>query len=137
MTNPKKHGIVSCSDNVEFGTFFYGTKASFVKLKEKFHVGQTFNVKLDIKPRLDTGILMSVHGKKDYFILEMVNGSMKLTAENGLGPITAIFEPKTPYYFCDGNWHNIQGECLRKRFKIPKKLVSAFPFQKSFAPMSP
>ncbi|KAK9871509.1 hypothetical protein WA026_012880 [Henosepilachna vigintioctopunctata] len=108
MVNPKKHGVVSCSDNVESGTFFYGTKSSFVKLKDKFHVGQTFNIKLDIKPRLDTGILISVHGRKDYFILEMVNGSMKLTAENGLGPITAIFEPKTPYYFCDGNWHNIQ-----------------------------
>ncbi|KAL3275279.1 hypothetical protein HHI36_020047 [Cryptolaemus montrouzieri] len=108
MISPRKSGVVPCSDNVESGTFFYGSKSSYVKLKDKFHVGQTFNVKLDIKPRLDSGILISVHGRKDYFILEMVNGSMKLTAENGLGPITAIFEPKTPYYFCDGNWHNIQ-----------------------------
>ncbi len=64
---------------------------------------------MDIKPRNLSGILMAVHAKKDYMILQMVDGAIKFTVENGNGPVTAVFQPAFPAQFCDGHWHNIQG----------------------------
>lgn len=109
MERPQTFGVIPCSENVETGTFF-GAAGGYVKLRDRFKVGEVFNIKLDIKPRLDSGVLIAAHGRKDYFVLEMVKGVMKLTVENGKGPITASYKPKKPFYFCDGQWHNIQGK---------------------------
>lgn len=101
-------GVVPCFDNIESGVFFPVT-GGFVRIKEpRFKVGEVFNVKLDIKPRRDTGVLIAVNGKKDYFVLEMDRGEMVLTVENGKGPIRAVYNPNKKFYFCDGQWHSIQ-----------------------------
>ncbi|KYB28643.1 Laminin subunit alpha-like Protein [Tribolium castaneum] len=101
-------GVVPCFDKIETGVFFPVT-GGFVRIKEpKFKVGEVFNVKLDIKPRRDSGVLIAVNGRKDYFVLEMINGEMSLTVENGKGPIRAVYNPNKKFYFCDGQWHSIQ-----------------------------
>lgn len=110
MDNPVEYnGVISCSEKVELGTFF-GKGGGYIKLKDRFKVGLELDVRLDIKPRNQSGILVAVHGRHDYLVLEMFNGIMKLTVENGRGPITTTFQPSNPYYFCDGNWHSIQGK---------------------------
>lgn len=113
MENPVEYGsIMPCSENVEEGTFFgVGATPGYIRLRERFKVGLELDLKMDIKPRINTGILIAVHGKRDYLVLEMINGIMKLTVENGRGPITTSFRPTSPYYFCDGRWHSIQGKC--------------------------
>ncbi|CAG9836790.1 unnamed protein product [Diabrotica balteata] len=105
-----EYGVIPCSDNVEVGTFFGGGLETYVKLKDKYKVGFMFNIKMDIKPRVDTGVLVTAHGKKDYLVLELVNGTVRLHVENGKGPISATFIPPNNNHFhlCDGNWHNIQ-----------------------------
>lgn len=109
LNDPNRIGVVPCFDNVESGTFFPVT-GGFVRLREpRFKVGDVFNIKLDVKPRRDSGVLIAAQGKRDYFVLEMVNGEMRLTVENGRGPIKASFNSNKKFYFCDGNWHSIQG----------------------------
>ncbi|VEN47917.1 unnamed protein product [Callosobruchus maculatus] len=104
-------GVIPCSENIELGTYFAGELSTYVKLKEKFKVGEVFNLKMDIKPRVISGVLAAAHGKKDYYVLELHNGHLQLTVENGKGPVTASFTADSPdhkYHLCDGQWHTIQ-----------------------------
>uniref|UniRef100_A0A8D8UVI4 Laminin subunit alpha n=1 Tax=Cacopsylla melanoneura TaxID=428564 RepID=A0A8D8UVI4_9HEMI len=99
-------GVIPCSEKTEEGAFFYNT-GGYVKGIDSFRVGATLEVTMDVKPRHTSGVLMSVHGKKDYFVIQMLDGSVKATVENGKGAFSALFSPPNQYYFCDGQWHKI------------------------------
>lgn len=68
--------VVPCSDQIEPGVFFEG---GYVKLREKFRVGENVKIEFDIKPRSLNGFLLSVHGKKAFMILEMNNGTIRFS----------------------------------------------------------
>ncbi|XP_017779043.1 PREDICTED: laminin subunit alpha isoform X2 [Nicrophorus vespilloides] len=107
MENPDSHGVIPCSDNVEQGVFF-SSRGGYVKLKERFKVGTELDVKMDIKPRNLSGLIMAVHGRRDYFVLELDEGALRLTVDNGKGPIITRYQPTESHLFCDGHWHSIQ-----------------------------
>ena len=54
-----------------------------------------------------TGIILAIKGRKDFMILQMVDGAMTFTVNNGRGPIVAVFKPDFKYRLCDGQWHEI------------------------------
>lgn len=102
--SPPSEAVLPCSDNVESGVFF-GKSGGFVKLRDKFRVGSDLTISMDIKPRNLTGVLTSVHGKKSFFIVEMVKGNVHFTVDSGDGPRSAIFIPDADKTLCDGQWH--------------------------------
>ena len=53
-------------------------------------------------------------------MLQMVEGTMTFTVDNGRGPIMAVFKPDSKFKFCDGNWHEIHGK-KRNASKFVKK----------------
>ncbi|XP_066250557.1 laminin subunit alpha isoform X1 [Euwallacea similis] len=110
MEGPRPYGVIPCSDYIEMGTFFGGGFDTFMKLKDRYFVGEMFNVKMEIKPRVNSGLLIAVHGKKDYVVLEMVDGHLRLNVENGRGPVVATYTPpgNNNFTLCDGQWHEIQ-----------------------------
>ncbi|CAL4100667.1 unnamed protein product, partial [Meganyctiphanes norvegica] len=63
---------------------------------------------MDVKPRKNTGVLMSVHGKHDFMMLQMKDGSIELSIDNGKGIITVRYKPATPWSLCDGRWHSVK-----------------------------
>merc|ERR1712062_185689 len=69
--------------------------------------GLDFGITMQIKPRNISGLILAIQGRKDYLILQMVDGTMTFQVDNGRGPITAIFKPESPFQFCDGNWHEV------------------------------
>jgi laminin alpha 3/5 len=81
---------------------------------EKFKVGRNIKMSLSIKPRHPSGILVSVHGERDFMVLQMINGTIKFTVDNGKGPLYSSFRKET-YDLCDGNWHTIRGT-VKKRY---------------------
>lgn len=84
---------------------------------QRFSVGRVFEMKMDIKPRKNNGVIMSVHGRRDFVLLQLRNGSVELTVDNGKGEIVNRYTPPSPWSICDGKWHTIQGEggsCLRR-----------------------
>lgn len=109
LENPRNTSIIPCSDNTESGVYFNNQTRSYVKLFEKFKVGVEMDIQMDIKPRTTTGLLMSAHGRKAYLVLQMVDGIIKFVVDNGKGPMEAAFDPPNKHFFCDGNWHSIQG----------------------------
>ncbi|XP_029032401.2 laminin subunit alpha [Osmia bicornis bicornis] len=104
-----KVGVIPCSKRVEPGLFFYpGNGTNLFKAVDRFTVGRTVDIQMDIKPRSASGHLLSVHGKRDYVVLEMINGTVKFLVKTAKGSIETSFEPTNPNSLCDGNWHNIR-----------------------------
>ncbi|XP_042212496.1 laminin subunit alpha-like isoform X1 [Homarus americanus] len=100
--------LIRCSANVEAGVFFgYGPR-SHVILRKRFSVGRVFEMTMDIKPRTIDGVLASVHGRRDFVMLHLKNGTVELSVDNGKGIITAKYTPPSPWMLCDGKWHSIQ-----------------------------
>ncbi|KRT82253.1 hypothetical protein AMK59_4776, partial [Oryctes borbonicus] len=105
MEKPRKFDVQPCPENLEEGNYF---NTGYLLLKPRYTVGDEIDIKMDIKPRNVTGLLLTVHGKRDYLVLEMITGGIKFTVENGRGPITTTFSPERTHYLCDGHWHTIQ-----------------------------
>jgi len=102
----KNNLVIPCSEKVERG-FFFGPGGGRIRAEKRFRVGLDFDITMMIKPRNTSGILVAVKGRRDYLILQMVDGSIQFTVDNGRGPITAIFKPNDPFEFCNGQWHEI------------------------------
>uniref|UniRef100_W4VRR7 Putative response to misfolded protein n=1 Tax=Corethrella appendiculata TaxID=1370023 RepID=W4VRR7_9DIPT len=96
---------IPCSKEVEGGIFF-GKGGGYIKLRDRYKIGTEFTISLDIKPRTNTGLLLSVHGKKAFFILQLINGTIIFSVDNGDGPIVAEFKPEEEN-FCDGQWRTV------------------------------
>ncbi|XP_017881365.1 laminin subunit alpha [Ceratina calcarata] len=102
-------GVIQCSKQVEPGLFFYpGNGSNWFRAVDRFTVGKTIDIQMDIKPRTTSGHLLSVHGKRDFLVLEMINGTVKFLVKTLKGSIETSFEPTDPNSLCDGNWHNIR-----------------------------
>jgi len=103
--NPKD-GVIPCSEKVEPG-YFFGANGGYLLAQRRYRVGLDFDITMQIKPRNISGILLAIQGRKDYLMLQMVEGTMTFTVDNGRGPIMAVFKPDSKFKFCDGNWHEI------------------------------
>lgn len=124
-------GTEPCSSKVESGAFFaleggYIKAGQYIKYHdisttknqstlsiemtvESFRVGLDIDIGMEIKPRSTSGILMSVHGRRDFLLLQMVNGALIFSVDNGRGPIVATYIPPHEHSLCDGKWHTVQG----------------------------
>ncbi|XP_034231739.1 laminin subunit alpha isoform X3 [Thrips palmi] len=105
-------GVLPCSDKIEKG-FFIGPEGGYIKAFDKFRVGLEINVSLEVKPRYTSGILVAVHSSKDYLLLQLVNGTIKFTVDNGRGPITVQYTPPQPQDVCNGDWIKIEAMKLK------------------------
>uniref|UniRef100_T1J097 Laminin subunit alpha n=1 Tax=Strigamia maritima TaxID=126957 RepID=T1J097_STRMM len=101
-------GTQSCSDKVEPGSFF-SDKGGHLILHDNFVVGTDLDISLEIKPRDISGVIMAIHGQAgDYLALQLLEGSVKFSIDNGAGQIQATYTPSDKFTLCDGNWHKIQ-----------------------------
>lgn len=99
--------VAPCSRNVEQGAFF-GANGGHVILFDRFQVGIDTSISFRFKPRNLSGVLMAVHGRRgDFMAIQMINGTIKFSVDNGAGIITTVFNPPGHFYLCDGEWHQI------------------------------
>ncbi|XP_059055423.1 laminin subunit alpha [Achroia grisella] len=99
-----------CIDHVEDGIYFGPTNdghSSYLKLYSRYNVGNEIAVSMDVKPRNTTGLLFSVHGRRDYMIIELLENEVVAKVDNGKGPFQATFKLGNKFSLCDGKWHKI------------------------------
>uniref|UniRef100_A0A1B0DIX0 Laminin G domain-containing protein n=1 Tax=Phlebotomus papatasi TaxID=29031 RepID=A0A1B0DIX0_PHLPP len=113
----KLEGVVPCSEQVEQGNFFGG---GYVKLRERFRVGSDMTISMDIKPRTQDGLLLSVHGRRAFMIVQLVKGNISFVVDNGDGPFEAVFNPEPNENFCDGEWRTVT--VVKSKFVITIKV---------------
>ena len=90
--------------------YFFGPDGGRINAFRRFRVGIDFDVSLWIKPRNVSGLLLAVRGRRDMVILQMVDGAIQFSVDNGRGLINAIFKPDERHQFCNGEWHEIHGK---------------------------
>ena len=66
---------------------------------------------------------MSVHGRRDFLLLQMVNGALIFSVDNGRGPIVATYVAPHEHHLCDGKWHFVQGMKISHFLKSEMKLI--------------
>ena len=78
----------------------------FLRLKENFTIGDIISIEMKIKPRTKYGVLLWVAGQNDFLILQLINGSVEFSVDNGDGLIHTSM--KLPYKIIkDGGWYEI------------------------------
>uniref|UniRef100_A0A915EQH0 Laminin G domain-containing protein n=1 Tax=Ditylenchus dipsaci TaxID=166011 RepID=A0A915EQH0_9BILA len=99
-------GTVSCAQYTENGIYF-AKDGGYAIINPQFVVGQSFSFELEIKPRTKNAVLLSV-GKLEFLTLQILNGTVKFSVDNGAGVESVIFEPTADNLICDGHWHQIK-----------------------------
>lgn len=99
-------GVEPCSSLAEFGTFF-GQGGGYIQLYKKFHIGTDLELSLEVKPRSMSGVLLSVYSR-DFLLLELVDGEVQVTFDNGAGAFTSKSQPQFNNEICNGRWHKIE-----------------------------
>ena len=62
---------------------------------------------MEIKPRTKNAVLVSV-GVLEFLNLQLINGSIKFSVDNGAGVESVIYEPPQGTSLCDGHWHQVK-----------------------------
>lgn len=72
-----------------------------------FQVGTSFSLEIEVKPRTKNAVLLSV-GVLEYLTLQIINGTIKFSVDNGAGEESVIYSPPANNMLCDGHWHQIK-----------------------------
>ena len=97
-----------CSANTELGTFF-GADGGYVQLQDNVVVDLDIDINLEIKPRSQNGVIFSVIGQEgDFLVLQMLNGELLFSMDNGAGEVITIWKPTLRGTLCNGEWHTIR-----------------------------
>lgn len=121
--------VGSCFANPEKGTYFDGT--GYAKAVDTYRVGNDVSVDLEFRTSQSSGVLLGVSSQKmDGLGIELVNGKLLFHADNGVGRITAVYEPDPEAGLCDGQWHTVSAHKLKHRLELTvdgKKSEAASP----------
>uniref|UniRef100_A0ABM5GDG7 Laminin subunit alpha-1 isoform X1 n=1 Tax=Pogona vitticeps TaxID=103695 RepID=A0ABM5GDG7_9SAUR len=100
--------VNKCYVAAQEGTFFDGN--GFLALvKEGYKVRSDVNITFEFRTTVMNGVLLGISSAKvDAVGLEIVNGKVLFSVNNGAGRITATYEPKGTASLCDGKWHKLQ-----------------------------
>ena len=60
-----------------------------------------------MKPRTKNAVLLSV-GVLEYLTLQILNGTIKFSVDNGAGVESVTYSPPANNIICDGHWHQIK-----------------------------
>lgn len=104
--NGREISTVPCSQLTEQGIFF-GKDGGYAIISPQFVVGQSFSFELEVKPRTKNAVLLSV-GVLEFLTLQILNGTIKFSVDNGAGVESVIYEPLANHLICDGHWHHIK-----------------------------
>lgn len=70
-------------------------------------MGTSFSFELEVKSRTKNAVLLSV-GVLEFLTLQILNGTVKFSVDNGAGVESVIYEPPANNLICDGHWHQIK-----------------------------
>ncbi|XP_053105976.1 laminin subunit alpha-1 isoform X2 [Hemicordylus capensis] len=100
--------VNKCYVSVQEGTFFDGNGFAAL-VKEGYKVRSDVNITLEFRTTAVNGVLLGISSAKvDAIGLEIVNGKVLFSVNNGAGRIRTTYEPKGPTSLCDGQWHKLQ-----------------------------
>ncbi|KAK7907540.1 hypothetical protein WMY93_016152 [Mugilogobius chulae] len=105
LPDPDNFGVVPCSMGpFEEGTYFSGKGGHFV-LNDSFHLGLMFELQMEVRPRVDSGLLLHVRAAGGYVSLFLHQATVIVLVNDGTHEFFTKVVPK--HSLCAGRWHRI------------------------------
>ncbi|KHJ40535.1 laminin G domain protein [Trichuris suis] len=103
-------GVYPCDNSEERGLYF-GEQPGYFFLEHKFQVNKMFSLDLQVKPRINDGILFVIATPSGSEIItsQLNEGDLLVSLEqNGSKPQQLRMKMKPKNLTCDGHWHTIR-----------------------------
>ncbi|XP_071964611.1 laminin subunit alpha-2-like [Antedon mediterranea] len=101
------YGVTNCYKPTEQPASIHFLGSGFVAHDNAFNVGERFEIKMKFKTNRNTGTLLFANSDvaSDLLSLELKNGTMVFTVNNGQNSMYVTFTPKS--ILCDYKWHEV------------------------------
>ncbi|XP_055362152.1 laminin subunit alpha-4 isoform X2 [Betta splendens] len=100
------HGVTPCFEGLsEAGTYF-SEEGGYVVLDESLDLGLRFELVMEVRPRVASGVLLYVRTGEGYFTLRIHQGAVVVLVNDGKREFSTKVSPKLAQ--CPGNWHTIK-----------------------------
>uniref|UniRef100_A0A8D0A355 Laminin, alpha 4 n=1 Tax=Sander lucioperca TaxID=283035 RepID=A0A8D0A355_SANLU len=98
-------GVTPCFEGLsEAGTYF-SEEGGYVVLDETFDLGLRFEIVMEVRPRVASGVLLHVRTAEGYFTMYIHHGEVVVLVNDGS---REFFTKVSPIQgLCAGNWHRI------------------------------
>ncbi|KAF5275650.1 hypothetical protein FQA39_LY06762 [Lamprigera yunnana] len=105
--NTLHFNIGQCFPHIEKGSYFGGD--AYVTFNKFFRISKILEVSLEFRTADQNGILLSVSNPRNSpaLSIELQNGAIVMTTDNGYGTITNVTNNLSDFALCDNHWHNI------------------------------
>ncbi|XP_047430027.1 laminin subunit alpha-4 [Mugil cephalus] len=98
-------GVTPCFEGPsETGTYF-SEEGGYVVLDESFNIGLRFELVVEIRPRVASGVLLHARTEEDYFTMYIHQGAVVVVVNDGTHEFFTKVSPKQGV--CSGTWHRI------------------------------
>ncbi|KAI7799330.1 Laminin [Triplophysa rosa] len=106
ITASHSFGVTPCYEGPsEPGTYFTD-EGGYVLLDDSFHFGRRFELMMDVRPRMATGVLLHLFaGEQEYLTMYIYQGQVHVVVSNGIREFSTYTSPRQG--ICDGNWHKV------------------------------
>ncbi|OCT62438.1 laminin subunit alpha-5 isoform X2 [Xenopus laevis] len=98
-------GVTQCYEGLTEQGFFF-SEGGFLKLDHEVDIGQSLEVKLEIRPIHHSGLLFHVGTEEGHSVtLSMTEGKVSVSVNAGASEYSTSV--KFPQPLCDGQWHTV------------------------------
>ncbi|XP_072218909.1 laminin subunit alpha-4 [Leuresthes tenuis] len=98
-------GVTPCFEGLsEAGTFF-SEEGGYVILDESFELGLKFELVMEVRPRVASGVLLHVRTAEGFFTMYIHGGAVVVLVNDGTHEFFTKVLPRQGV--CDGTWHKI------------------------------
>uniref|UniRef100_A0A669BDB1 Laminin subunit alpha 4 n=1 Tax=Oreochromis niloticus TaxID=8128 RepID=A0A669BDB1_ORENI len=98
-------GVTPCFDGVSEGGTYFSEEGGYIVLDDSFNLGLRFELVMEVRPRVASGVLLHVHSADDYFTVYIHQGAVVVLVNDGTREFFTKMSPKQGV--CSGSWHKI------------------------------
>uniref|UniRef100_A0A3B4G0H7 Laminin subunit alpha 4 n=1 Tax=Pundamilia nyererei TaxID=303518 RepID=A0A3B4G0H7_9CICH len=98
-------GVTPCFDGVSEGGTYFSEEGGYIVLDDSFNLGPRFELVMEVRPRVASGVLLHVHSADDYFTVYIHQGAVVVLVNDGTREFFTKVSPKQGV--CSGSWHKI------------------------------
>ncbi|KAG7508232.1 laminin subunit alpha-4 [Solea senegalensis] len=101
----KTYAVTPCFDGLpEAGTYF-SQEGGYVVLEKSLNLGLNFELQMEVRPRVTSGVLMHVRQARGFAIMLLHEGAVVFLVNDGTNEFFTKVTPREGV--CGGNWHRI------------------------------
>ncbi|KAJ8385950.1 hypothetical protein AAFF_G00179120, partial [Aldrovandia affinis] len=99
-------GVTPCFDGLSESGSYFSEEGGYVVLDDSFNLGLKFELVLEVRPRVASGMLLHVYTTDaEYLSMYIHQGAVVVLVNNGIREFSTRVSPRQG--ICDGSWHRI------------------------------